>query len=417
MNSAFHRLKNLLDEHQFKLIGIVGPPRTGSTALERALCGSPSVVAHCNEPWSSACLAGGAEGVVQQVARSISSSRSAERRTRGPSFVLVKDISTYLPPGEDAEQWFGLMDSVIVIVRNPVLTTESLLRMILIEMGRHSDSPWSKAQYELLRDLGCSEWRDAVARLTSGERLCELDVFLEKFLPTAYRGMFFLDEEAFSSTQKKLGRDASEFAKYGVFGWYHLRSHLALLRRLRARVTVVDSTVARLMPHKVVQYLCRETGLCFGDSMLDWSASQPAFDINYSVPEGGAPFYDRVLASTRILSPSEVPLPPHRLPSTVVHHLLHPEGAFETYLDAVRFHGAPGESAHFGGSEPTLVWNEILSSGFHGVDPLFSYLIARHALEPGSTVANQAATTLGRHREEYAPYYECIDRCLSSATR
>lgn len=257
---------------------VLSPPRCASTALCRALSRHPAIGPYIHEPFDRFWHHGRPLAEVE---------RALTEAGVGPG-ALIKEMTFQLGDGPQVEALFeAVRHPILVLVRAPILTIESRVRMVgggLLDEGR-----LSPADADALR--AALEARD--------------------FGPVGH----LFDERVFPLRHA---------------GWRDLRRHLALCRARDIPLFVVDASRFRAAPEATLRAVCARWSLDYDPAMLDWSDG--GFDFG-ALPEQ-APWYARVIASRGVLPPTEAPLSPDRLPPRLAAHVAEAESVAAEALEA-----------------------------------------------------------------------------------
>jgi hypothetical protein len=152
-DSSYQALLERVRRRELRLLLVLSPPRTGSTALAKALCQRFHVDAQLIEP--AAQFLAGDERVSEmfktllRAVESLETGAGATPRNTAhpPRVVLVKEISQHIGPAEEWRAWQRLFERTLVLVRQPSLALESLLLMTLglveLLLGREEARPQS----------------------------------------------------------------------------------------------------------------------------------------------------------------------------------------------------------------------------------------------------------------------------------
>ncbi|MEM8961574.1 MAG: hypothetical protein AAGD38_08860 [Acidobacteriota bacterium] len=230
---------------------ILAPPRSGSTALARALLGHAEIGPYIHEPWDRyAHKGGGVESILE---------RLGEHRDR--TGILIKEMTFQLGDGpvgrvllETARPPF------VVLIRDPRRTLESRIRRVLRDLVRED-------------------------RLNADDR-ARVDTAIEA--------------SDFSTLDDVL---TPEVFPERFTGWADLDKQIASCRQ-ELDFVVVRAETFRADPRSVLEPLCQRWELEVEPGMLDWGSSS-SIDVG-ALPEQAA-WYRQVLASTRV-RPEDAPI-------------------------------------------------------------------------------------------------------------
>lgn len=117
-------IKNLVDAGKLHVTCVIGPPRSGTTALERSLYERFAYTGQINHPGL------GSDHEDASWKEVYESAQSAIKQHGEPAYLLVKNTSHYIHPGRDLQQWMEVCDGFVVCIRNPLLQIESLAGLI-----------------------------------------------------------------------------------------------------------------------------------------------------------------------------------------------------------------------------------------------------------------------------------------------
>ena len=334
-----------------RLISLLAPARSSSTALERALSGSPDIQLQVNDPFAIYDDAAREEKTYEYIL-----SRLDEHD--GAATALIKNVADYIPPGDAWLRWRDLCDRHIFLIRNPLLTLHSLFKM----MVRHGDAA-ELGSYA--RDTGYADGAALQQALAEGDDfsrqgalyrmlftrdqkihhdpVMQIPVLLHMTEQVAVdAGYANLDALAQSVGDKNWEASKGRLAKTGadlggfdnvlarifacrITGWEALYQHFTAT----PDAIVMDSTMFRSDPEAAMRSLSQALGIRYADSMRAWQGEGKAFTTDY---DGDVPYYDRVVKSQRVDPPTEKPVPLDAFPPQFQHHLAGKGGCFDIYL-------------------------------------------------------------------------------------
>lgn len=334
-----------------RLISLLAPARSSSTALERALSGSPDIQLQVNDPFAIYDEAAREEKTYEYIL-----SRLGEHD--GAVTALVKNVADYIPPGDAWLRWRDLCDGHIFLIRNPLLTMHSLFKM----MVRHGD-PGELDSYA--RETGYADGAALQNALADGDdfsrqgnlyrmlftrdqkihrdRVMQIPVLMHMSEAIAqdagYAGLdalaASLGDKNWAATQQRLQNPDASLAGFDkvltrifacrITGWEALYQHFSAT----PDAVVMDSTMFRSAPEDAMRSLSRSLGIRYADSMRAWQGEGKTFTTDY---DGDVPYYDRVVKSQRVDPPTEKPVPLDAFPPQFQHHLAGAGGCFDIYL-------------------------------------------------------------------------------------
>ncbi|MDI1229006.1 MAG: hypothetical protein PSY14_15095 [bacterium] len=363
-----------------RLISLLAPARSSSTALERALSGSPDIQLQVNDPFAIYDEAAREEKTYEYIL-----SRLDEHD--GTVTALVKNVADYIPPGDAWARWRDLCDRHIFLIRNPLLTMHSLFKM----MVRHGDAGELDS---FARDTGYADGKALQQALADGndfsrqgevyrmlftrdqkihrDPVMQIPVLLQMTEQVAvdagYAGLDALAQsigdknwEASKTRLAKSDADLRGFDKVlvrifacRITGWEALYQHFVNT----PYAIVMDSTMFRSMPEDAMRSLSHDLGIRYADSMQAWDgASGKSFTTDY---DGDVPYYDRIVKSQRVDPPTEKPVPLDAFPPQFRHHLAGRGGCFDIYLRMM------------GQIDPVFAASFALTGELQTTDPVFA---------------------------------------------
>ncbi len=334
-----------------RLISLLAPARSSSTALERALSGSPDIQLQVNDPFA----------IYDDAAREEKTYEYILGRLDGHDgrvTVLVKNVADYIPPGAAWLRWRDLCEGQIFLIRNPLLTMHSLFKMMVrhgdaAELGSYArDTCYTDgtALQEALADGDDFSRHGALYRMlfTRDQKIhrdpvMQIPVLLHLSEETAQdAGYVSLDalatsvgDKNWATTKERLQNPDASLAGFDkvlarifacrITGWEALHQHFAAT----PDAIVMDSTMFRSEPEAAMRSLSHALGIRYADSMRAWLGEGKAFTTDY---DGDVPYYDRIVKSQRVDPPTEKPVPLDAFPPQFQHHLAGPGGCFDIYL-------------------------------------------------------------------------------------
>lgn len=353
--TAYASLQSLTESGRLELIHLVAPPRSSSTALERALSNSPDVVMQVNDPWSLY-----DENREPQTYQYILGRVQAALPATETARVVIKDIADYIPPGEPWSRMTGLVKHTIFLVREPLLALESMMQIMAKEVPAAAGEAYAHS-------AGYDSWPAMQEKVTakrdyrSYEALYEglfrdeqpIHTRLEMQVPVLVATPLSLiqrrgyDTHNAYAAAKGFGTwkqlcDAlvggvaaptvcddliEENFKCRITGWTAMWQHFKSMPD-DASYDVVDATMFRALPASFLPDVFDRAQLRFSSGVVDWKTSSKTFNSDY---DGEVPYYDKVIQSTGIAPPTETPIPVENFPRFIQESLVGDEGAFDIY--------------------------------------------------------------------------------------
>jgi hypothetical protein len=134
MSNSYEIVKKKVDSGEVKIISIISPPRVASTALEIALRESPTIDGQINEPfhWGlndrpDLSVSAEERGYAEILRRIVEILHETGKKN---ITVVMKEMAKNIAPGEQFARWCSINDKNLVLVRNPLLNVESLIRKL-----------------------------------------------------------------------------------------------------------------------------------------------------------------------------------------------------------------------------------------------------------------------------------------------
>ncbi len=152
MEGAYEQVGGLCRSGKLRLIGITSPARCASTTLEVALAGNVSVDGLVNQPFGLSYYhpdgrrpnaedpyhpPADREGLVYQKILERYHKICAEHPAKkdGAVVLVVKEMTRNLGFSDMYERYQALLDKEILLIRNPVLSTDSSIKKLLLELS------------------------------------------------------------------------------------------------------------------------------------------------------------------------------------------------------------------------------------------------------------------------------------------
>ena len=245
---------------------LVSPPRSASTALARSLLNHSQVGPYIHEPCDLYCH------------RSAPVSSILERLEAGltTTSLLIKEMTFQLGTGEVGDCFLrNAQGPLVFLIREPALTIESRLRVVLGDLSRLEDTPDSK--------------RELIQQAVEARDYSSLDeIVTDSIFPLHYTG------------------------------WTDLAIQLKRCREQQIDYRIVKASDFRSRPEACLRELCSGWQLRFEENMLDWS-SRDGLALG-GLGEQGA-WYHRVTQSAGVEPETEVAISRDQLPARFSEHL------------------------------------------------------------------------------------------------
>ncbi|BDN83163.1 MULTISPECIES: hypothetical protein [Mycobacterium] len=129
--SSYDYLLQRVATGRLRLVLLLSPPRTGSTALANALARHGQVDAVVTEPAGQYHLRADARvvetfGLIADAVAAVGPCPASR-----PAVVLIKETAQHIGPDREWRAWRAIIDKTLVLVRQPALALESLILMTL----------------------------------------------------------------------------------------------------------------------------------------------------------------------------------------------------------------------------------------------------------------------------------------------
>ncbi len=408
-HNAFASLAERTRAGNLRILSVLAPARSSSTALERALLESPSIDLQINDPWAIYDEKGREEKTYEYIAARIS---EYENKTGAKMVtVLIKNVADYIPPGDAWDRWCEIANHHVFLIRNPLLAMHSLFRMLGLHLksGDVLVSLLTMDQYA--QEKGFSDWNALQGHLSGADDFALFD--------DLYRAYFMRDQKihkepemlfpvlahaGYQVAKDKIPSDLDKIVErvfaYRITGWEALFQHAqAAFKAMPERISVVDSTLLRMQPGKVMQALSADMGIDYTDMFQAWSdRTAKKFTTDY---DGAVPYYDRVLRSRGIEAPTETPPALKNFPYHFQRHLTGKDGAFEIY--AALFKRLP----------PGLLKDVSLDHAFSDIDPvfIFAFLTLFPDLEKDTGVS---AAEIKKYHPDFLDVFRTIENAQAT---
>ncbi len=398
VKSAYRELAQRVAAGELRMISLLAPARSSSTALERALLMSPGVHLQVNDPFALYDEAAREEKTYEYILSRI----DADDKTFGPMTVLVKNVADYIPPGDAWERWRNLCDRHIFLVRNPLLTLHSLLKMMVRHYTGDQVALEPLTMDEYARGKGFTGWSALKEKLSEGadfseheylyralftrdqkihrENAMRVPVLLhapeQVAIDAGYRSLdnfaASLGDGDWDATKQYLTTPAPDFTGFEkvlerifacrITGWEALYQHFTHT----SGAFVMDSTMFRSAPDAAMRAIAEYAGIPYADTMRAWQSDAKPFNTDY---DGEVPYYDRIVKSQGIDPPVETPPPLGAFSPLFRRHLTGREGCFDIYLRLLDR------------MDPVFVASYKIPDALKNTDPVFAGCLAR--LYPG----------------------------------
>ncbi|NRO99392.1 hypothetical protein GWC77_26265 [Paraburkholderia sp. NMBU_R16] len=336
--SSYKTLRTMVNSGELSIISIIAPPRTSSTALERALIESPDISGQCNEPWSQphvTTIEQRRQIAYDKIFSRVSQIRSASAKfDRRHDILVVKNIADFIPPGEFFIEWSSLARHQIFLVRDPACAIESELNIFFRDIRTDGKLFDGVTPNQYARTTGFKNWLALHRWAKDNRNYCLYEAPVNTYFANA--DLTHRDPKLIrlvSALRPNL--DANEMFRFRILGWEALQEHLRECRTQASNYAVVESALFRSNPVAFLTGLCRILSITYTPRMIDWSIEKTkSFERGWDEHPDHF-FYDQVLGSTGILPPQDSAPAIDRFPPCIQNFISRKDGANDIYREAI----------------------------------------------------------------------------------
>lgn len=340
----YEMIKSHVECSDLRIIGIISPARVGSTFFMRVLAQSPSVHGFINQPFHLTysypyIFPDNREEIAYQRIWEIYQQARKQHSQKTITLVL-KCMARNLGIGQQVRRFLRLIDKILILIRNPFLSIDSLLRMQVIsieempEASQHNFDNYA-LQKGVTDQTGCEHHWQALRNLilaTKNYRLIE-DLLIETL---AFIELNQYEIDMINDYQYRLNHDYDGNFNY-VFalnwtGWDNLKAIYEQHIPEVANYLVVDSTILRCIPEKVCRQVSYAFNITYSPHMLDnWEVvKEKIIDNSIIKTSWMKSCYDAVTNSSGVKLPQESPISISLFPYIYQQHILNT--AYPSYL-------------------------------------------------------------------------------------
>lgn len=343
-DANFKKLYEMVKNGDLDIKLILANPRTGSTLLETSFIKNATVNTHIHEPFHGSENAEDAQRGYATIFEKV----AAEAKTSlQPINIVVKEISRRLAVGDEYQRFLTLVkSSPIILVRNPLLSTESKIRAVLKGLNlKKSASLQNIILNYYARTIGYNNANELILShddIPNDDVNDEIMLLYRKFIrdndkeqdESQFRLQnrlleYFAVSKGYKSWQSML-EETFAFQDYKPFEdiliderIYKLELPATLkqmhyLQSMGRSFIIVDSTDYRLDPKTIITTLCEKWNMPFSNTMIEWGHKGKKLlteQTNLNV------WFERVQNSTRIDQPNEISPVLTGFPDFIANHL------------------------------------------------------------------------------------------------
>lgn len=430
---SYSKLLELVRSNQIEIIHVLSTPRSSSTALERALYQSDAVDLQINDAWANYDTEDREQKTYEHMLLEIKNNLRAGEKIK----VIIKSVADYIPPGEAFERMCDLSSHTILLTRNPLLQMESMMKIMAESIGSDEVIVNNLTMNQYAQNLGYENWQAMRTRVNQQKSYAAYESIYAVFFPSeqkihssaAMRSPILHNIQ--ESVIKRTGFDSKDAyaAAHGYRNWQHflasvderpellddhaelleaiflcritgwdaMLQHMSQLDGSKHSYTVIDSTMFRALPEEYLTRLAGRAGLTYSEQVVDWSRKSKTF-----VPgdDEGVSYYQKVIESSGVQPPVEVPITIEQFPLFIQEHLTEVGGAFSTYLLLIKKH-----LDEFGDTQVRdLIKVDVNGTALQEIDPVFTY-----ALLAGVEHLSMDQQRVRNTQPRYAKEFELID--------
>lgn len=246
------------------------------------------------------------------------------------TILVLKCMTRNLGIGKQLLRFLELTNNIVLLIRNPYLSIDSLLRTQVatieempeaslhnideyaLNKGAKDPSGAGKHWFALKRNiLASKEYKRIEELLIETMAFIELNQY-EKDMALVYQKRL---------TRHNYYRDLSQILATAWTGWENLANiiseHLAELKNF----SIIDATILRCLPEETLHTLCHDMKITYSTEMIhDWQA-QKITDDAIIQSSWMKHCYENVASSSGIKPPAEMPISLNLFPSIFQDHI------------------------------------------------------------------------------------------------
>lgn len=345
--SYYEALKNMVKEGKLTIKLILSPPRTGSTLMESSFSKNGMIDAHVHEPFI----------VLRKVKAEVGYKKIYDtvcllkKESTQQKHLVIKEMSHWLMTNNEHEHFLELVEiPIIILIRNPLLNTESRIKKILETLDlREKPAVQETLLNYYAQSKGTDNWQALLRKYASvsdnliddeavklyrdfkhRKSIPESELFpLQRWLLDYYaiskgygrwRAML---SEVFDNKNynefKEILRDNRIYDVAGT-GWKATGKLLSYLHKVKKLPLIVDCSDYRLAPEVIVPVLCKKWGIPFSEDMINWGDKGSRLYTDQTKLHQSI-WYDRLQHSKNIEPPAEIAAVIEDFPEFIIEHL------------------------------------------------------------------------------------------------
>lgn len=338
-------INSKVESGDLNIICIISPARVGSTFFMNVLAQSPSVDDVINQPfhltYSYPYLPpdNREEIAYQRIWQRYQQARKLHSEKK--ITLVIKCMARNLGIGQQALRLLQLIDKIVILIRNPFLSIDSLLKMQVIsienmpEATQHDldnyalqknivDKTGNGNHWQVLRDL-ILETRNY--RLIT-DLLIETLAFIEL---NQYEVNIMNDYQCYCNRDNQ--DSFKNFLALSWTGWHNMAALYKQYISKAASYLVLDSTILRCMPEKVCREVSHTLAIKYTPHMVkNWKiVKNNIIDNSVMKTSWMKCCYEKATSISEFIPPKESPISINLFPYIYQHHILNT--AYPSYLD------------------------------------------------------------------------------------
>lgn len=311
----YRKLKSLVTTGRLSIRLIIAPSRTNSSLVEHVIGNSPDIDSECHEPFLGARHEGfDPDHGYKEIYESIGGQESemSDQKTN----IVIKEMSHCIGINGEYKRLSELVNEPIaILIRNPLLSTESRIRRILTTITMRENINLQRFLLDESERMGESLGQDFLCKKSSEELYNAADLaFQNELLDIMARRNGFPDWKNMLKNKLYVERDYAFFSgilevnkhRLNTDEFEKLAEEERYFKDYGRKCIIVDTTDLRACPEEQVHDICSELGIRFSDEMLHWRKKSVDF-YTEQTQEFERLWYDSLLASTHIEPPTEIP--------------------------------------------------------------------------------------------------------------
>lgn len=333
--SFYQKIKDEIMLDRLKIVGIIAPARVGSTFFMNVLAESPSVHGFINQPFHLSYSLpyippeNRSEVAYQRIWGKYHQAR--ELHSEKKIVLVLKCMARNLGIGDRAFRFIQLIDRVILLIRNPFLSIDSLLKEQVMSMekmpeaSQHNFDDYALQNNFIDRTGKGDHWQvlKSVVLKTKNYKIIT-DLLIETL---AFIELNQYERDIINDYKCSFENDFNQTQDFFALSWTGWNNMAIIYEKLMSQLTnylVVDSTILRCRPEKVCREISNALDIIYSPQMIDdWTLDREnIIDQTIIKTSWMQSCYDRVTSTSGIKPPHESPIPINLFPHIYQQHIL-----------------------------------------------------------------------------------------------